>query len=218
MATLDKDSISFTKICRINSIGQSQRSLMGIPTGNLYHPIFLLLGSYGANASWCMRSEWWEKQSFFDSNQCLDWRIAMNSFNNTSIAYLPEDLYFYRKHSDQVTSQKNFSTSEMQPVYQKWIELAEKFGLEKYSYSTFVSLAMPWNYLDNFNYSELRKVARDIADSISKFDYSIQSDVNRLLSRRFVLALRNRTNLTTKIRLSSWGMSQIPAVVLDLLY
>jgi glycosyltransferase involved in cell wall biosynthesis len=52
---LNSHDLSVTNIARINAQGKPIKSLTGEINSTNYDPIYLTLGSYGANATWCVR-------------------------------------------------------------------------------------------------------------------------------------------------------------------
>jgi glycosyltransferase involved in cell wall biosynthesis len=64
----------------------------------------LLLGAYGANATWLATSKVWKESVRFEKSNVSDWLTAMKMFNRFRTAYLNENLYWYRKHPNQITS------------------------------------------------------------------------------------------------------------------
>jgi glycosyltransferase involved in cell wall biosynthesis len=71
-----------------------------------YTPILLTLGAYGIEPTWVTRNTWWEEHSHRNSNihpDIVDLECALKSFPTTRISCLPEKLYFYRKHRNQMS-------------------------------------------------------------------------------------------------------------------
>jgi glycosyltransferase involved in cell wall biosynthesis len=214
---LDRSSLNFTKMQRIGPRGENKRSISGDIKGESYDPLLLLLGSYGANASWCMRTEWWKINSFFDSGECLDWRIAMKSFPNSSISFIPEALYYYRKHDGQKTNNFSVSRESMNCVYLEWLALSKTLGFEVYSYEIFSGIGLPWISGYRLNTAEFSRAAKSISDYARKFDAPLKKSVNYLLKRRFVFAIRNADTLSEKINFMKNGAFQNLEISFDFL-
>ena len=90
-----------------------------------YHHLFLLLGPYGANATWMMKRNWWEsKIGKLELAGEWDWAFALKYFPDATYHYCPETLYFYRQHKDQ-TSRKigyrsNLASEMGAPIEEYW--------------------------------------------------------------------------------------------------
>jgi Glycosyl transferase family 2 len=214
---LDRYPMNFTKMQRITTQGKAHKSISGDLLGGQYDPIFLMLGSYGANATWCMRAEWWAENAFFDADESLDWRIALSSFTKTSVGYIDENLYFYRKHLGQKTANKSLSQKSLNPVYSKWNDLSKKLSLGDFSFDTFMLLGVPWNKVDEIGFSDFFKAGININAYAEKLDHSVQKDIFRLLRRRYIFALRNKSNLSIKSKLILKGLLEIPSLAQDFL-
>ena len=77
LSALGSYDLSITGMYKINQKGAPIAPLTGEIKSKKYDPIYLLLGSYGANATWVMQKTWWLENAFFDSKEALDWRIAI---------------------------------------------------------------------------------------------------------------------------------------------
>ncbi len=215
---LSNNEISIVNMARINEQGKRNKSIMGEISSTAYNPIFLSLGAYGANASWCVRKTWWDKFIYFDNNECLDWRIAFTSFCSTSIGFISEPLYFYRKHPDQVTKQCNLSRSQMDVVYKAWINFIASFGIGPAAYSTFSALATPWNNnASEVNINELVKTVEQISGFANNLDPKISINLKKLIQRRYILALKNTKSVSDSMQLLKMGLPEAPGIANDLL-
>ena len=209
--------LCFTKMSRINQFNQNLPFLFGSMRSSDYDPIFLLLGSYGANATWLMTAEWWDKNCFFDSELGLDWRIAMKSFLHTDFVYLNEPLYFYRKHSLQSSrTERNYRNYDA--IFQSWIALAIKLKLDGLNRDIFDQFVIP-DKLD----------ARSISKDSVNF-YYIKSEVlsrihkkntrlefQRLYKRRILIYnLINKKYSKNNLVELYWARSEIAALLIDL--
>jgi hypothetical protein len=212
---LDQYSLSFTKMQRMTSQGQPDKSLAGDLSGNKFDPAYLMLGSYGANATWCMRTEWWIKNAFFDIHEALDWRIALRSFNRSSVGYINENLYFYRKHKGQNTVNKDLSQEALTPLYNEWRNFSKNLDLGDFTYDTFMLLGAPWNKVADIKFSDFFEAAQKIEAYTANLEQSIQKDFYRLLRRRYIFALRNKTNMSTRSRLLLKGLLEVPSLIRD---
>ena len=191
---LDESDLNFTKIQRITEANKKSPSLMGEIRAPIYDPMYLLLGSYGANASWCMRTDWWFRNAFFDSDECLDWRIALNSFSGSKVGLINEPLYYYRKHSNQVTANKKIDNNLMYVVYESWKKTVSEYSMSTFSFETFQVLATPWLFPKIINLQEILNFKREITELLRHHPKEISFDVQNILRRRFIFALRGSAN------------------------
>ena len=214
--SLERFELSFSKLQNFSGKDNKISSLIGNISSKKFEPLYLLLGSYGANASWVMRAEWWNQNAFFDNNECLDWRIALNSFNSSKIKMEPEPLYFYRKHPGQYTKTNNFLTKEMDPVYNAWVKFAEDYDLTA-TRSIFNTIATPWLNSEKAEWSEfypwvdtfLRVATISAPDSVK--------DLFRLLQRRSLFAARSANiNLMNTLKYVAFGVGEAPRLTKDL--
>jgi glycosyltransferase involved in cell wall biosynthesis len=209
LASLGSSNLNFTKMQRITSQNSKATSFSGQMNSKIYNPVYLLLGAYGANASWCMRTEWWEKNSFFDDKEMLDWRIALNCFQKSSISYLPESLYFYRKHSRQVTAAKIHTQSSLIPVFDCWNRFADSLGIDNLSYEVFSALALPWLSGANLHFGETKIAAQQILNLAYDLDNEIGQDIKSLIKRRFIFSLKSKASISNKVKFAFAGSSQV---------
>jgi glycosyltransferase involved in cell wall biosynthesis len=214
---LNNHEISITNMARINAQGKRNKSIMGEISSSAYNPIYLTLGSYGANATWCVRKSWWDKFIYFDSDECLDWRIALTSFCSSNIGFISEPLYFYRKHSNQVTVHYNLSQTKMEVVYKAWLNFITSIGIEPTNYSTFSTLATPWNSnAYEINMEELVKTVDQIYDFANQLDPTISINLKKLVQRRYVFAIRKSKSVSDSMHLLTMGLPQTTRIASDL--
>jgi glycosyltransferase involved in cell wall biosynthesis len=208
MSALETSDLSFTKMARFQGNIKS-RSLMGEFRSKTYDPFFLILGAYGANASWCMRKDWWMQNAFFDSHECLDWRIALKAFPNGQISYLDEELYFYRKHQNQVTSNRSIDKNDLQIVFRSWNHFSSNYNLGPTSFEVFSGLAIPWNKTNNLDLEELGEKITEIFRFVKSEKPDLMADFKRLIQRRYLFAIRQESKKLLKIKLLRAGFPQL---------
>jgi hypothetical protein len=218
ISMLDKSELSITKMCRIDSRGRKIPSISGDIHSKNYDPLFLILGAYGANATWCMRREWWEKNAIFDSNECLDWRIALKSFGKSKISYTEEPLYFYRKHSLQVTSNRSISPEKMSIVYEFWSAFTENYGLPEVSYSVFNLIATPWNSRGTSFEADFHEFDLSLRRTVRQLEPEIRTSFLEILARRNLFAMRNTKVAGDLKRLISNSICEIPTIGWEVMY
>lgn len=214
---LDTAEICITDLARINWRNSKSRSITGSIESSYYDPAFLLLGAYGANASWCMRSAWWEKNAFFDNQPCLDWRIALNAFGKSKISYIAEPLYLYRKHKNQISNNKTLDRKNLEPVFELWNNLAKNYGLGPLSYDIFSIFAVPWNKTSSIEITEVNNFISQIVKHITTANFKILKDYENLIKRRLILAIRQDIGISDRLILAKSGHTALSSIFMDIL-
>lgn len=106
-----------------------------------YHPCYLLLGPYGANASWM----WAEKNNLqFEPGDLSDWHTALKKFRDLKILFIPEKLYLYRQHRKQLTRNATSRTIDFEAIFPAWEKLNAEYGLPKLSVDSAKLLSATW--------------------------------------------------------------------------
>ncbi len=216
MNVLDNAELSISKMVRFVSGKLPIPSILGDIQNDQYDPFFLLLGAYGANATWCMHANWWKKNSFFDADACLDWRIALKSFHESKISYTREPLYFYRKHTSQVTTYRSLQRYDFEKTYKLWRSYAERLGLGQPSYPLFSLFAVPWNtgvFKIDEDYFNFRKLLITYGQEYLPAAFP---DLTHLVMRRDIMAIRSVRNLESATKLITRSYKEIPLLVSDI--
>ena len=157
-----------------------------MPNWSRYDPRYLLLGAYGADATWCTSSEWWKSEVHFDDEPIWDWRVALDVFPTATVAVVGQPLYSYRRHARQTTAPQNVS-STFEVIASRWERLAEGYFLPKLSSEDASVMSMPWLRDPQKSSPEmLESWSRALLDSVS--DSSVRHDLAMILKRRFALA------------------------------
>jgi glycosyltransferase involved in cell wall biosynthesis len=216
---LQEFELSLCKMQKIDQRGRRINSLSGDLESHHYASLYLALGSYGANATWCMRREWWDTHAFFDNQECLDWRIALQSFEKTRISYSKNTLYYYRKHPMQVTAEKFVQAAKFFPVYKSWYSFIEKLDLPLLSEDNFRFLAMPWLSPSSCDIEAILEFGREILNKSSANGDDVFRDISGLLRRRYLFILKksNTNSKLSKIKLASKGVTEIPSLFADVI-
>jgi glycosyltransferase involved in cell wall biosynthesis len=214
---LSRAEICITDITRIKWNNSKSSSVTGGIKSKYYDPAYLLLGAYGANASWCMRSTWWERNAFFDDELCLDWRIALNAFDKSDISYIAEPLYFYRKHKNQLTNDKIICKKNLEPVFELWNKLAINYGLQTLSYDIFSVFAVPWNKTNNLKIIDIENFIMQVMEYVSNTNINLLNDYEKLIKRRLILAIQQDIGLFNKLKLAKSGYTAIYSIFKDIL-
>lgn len=216
---LDKSELCITRMERMDSRAKKSKSLIGDITTATYDPFLLLFGAYGANASWCTHLEWWKTNSFFDNQECLDWRIGFSSFRNTSISFINKPLYRYRKHPKQTTANKKLEATSMDPVFHAWQLFALTYNLKNNSRALFDAFSTPW--LDGKKL--LASEASDWLVSVrAVFEYlplDLQINLRKIIQRRLIFAGINDSNsYLDRFRYIAKGSPQLAPLFHDIIY
>jgi glycosyltransferase involved in cell wall biosynthesis len=214
---LENSDLNFTKMNRINSFNKKTISLAGEICSSVYDPIYLIFGSYGANATWCMKSTWWHENAFFDNKASLDWRIALNAFYKTNISFIPEYLYSYRKHDKQITNERKVSQNHMLPVLTAWNNFLATQNLASYSYETFLSIGVPWATAAPLSKVEIKNFYLDVSKRLTTVNSEVAEDIRALIQKRMIFSLRAKSDISLKTWLVYKGIPQITNITRDLL-
>ena len=187
MNSLENKLISITGMKKTNLRGQTKSSALGPKEINEYDPILLIFGAYGANATWMMRKEWFEKNFFYDNKDCLDWRIAMRAFKLEEIAYIKENLYIYRQHRNQITK-KRVSENAYEAVISEWSEFCKKYGVTKVNNQIFTFLAAPWLNKKSLKLGDLNELFEDLKKiTENQISNVVRQTLQEILPRRIIL-------------------------------
>lgn len=170
--------------------------LSGNPKIEIFTKAWLLLGAYGADGTILMTTAFYKNKYVLDPiDSYSDWALALANYPS-SIAYVPQDLVFYRQHEGQTTrkGRNDFLSSS---VYQAWSD----FFLETFDCSPpieiFLILAAPWfrtkispkSILDSrVHAQQILNLFRD-----KRFSVSDQKSVEMAVLRRYLFRM-NFTN------------------------
>ena len=215
---LDKAELCISKISRIKHDNSKSYSMIGEMGSKHYDPIFLLLGAYGADASWSMRTEWWKRNAFFDNQDYLDWRIALKSFKETTISYIPEPLYFYRKHEGQVTKNRSsVDTNDLENTFLLWNALAKSYGLPDFPFEIFCIFACPWKNPSGYNTLQIQEFLELIDKNEFLNNSRIAPYFNKLIKRRLIMLIRSESSILDKYWLVKKGLSEVYPLFVDII-
>jgi glycosyltransferase involved in cell wall biosynthesis len=184
-----KDSDKTLSVCSPIKFRKShiKPALLGAFTPVEYDSNVLILGAYGANATWLAHRETWIREISFEKSSISDWLTAMKVFPLLEIVHVNEDLYWYRQHFDQITnsnSQQHLAfrdllneaarIAKLLNVFDENFELNFQITAAPYSITgkpSKIQLLNAWRYLRCIN------------------DVGISGVENLLLRRRFFIAL-----------------------------
>jgi hypothetical protein len=191
-----KSDLCLAKMIKFrNSKFERVPSLLGDLNCSIYTPIFLLLGSYGANATWVFKKDWAIKNKLFAHRTDLsDWHIALRLFWKSKISIVNSELYYYRMHSYQRTkTTKNIDNKVLLRMLSKFNESLNLPKLNSAELEVIAGIARP-------KFISLQLDAEKILNWFNSFEELIISKIseengyNSILRRRkllFLLCSRN---------------------------
>lgn len=133
LSRMQKFSLSHKKI----------QMLSGSPEIETFTKVWLLLGAYGADGTILMTSDFYKNKYVLDPiDSYSDWTLALTNYPK-QIAYVPEDLVFYRQHEGQ-TTRKNRNDFLKSGVYPAWKNTFNEILGSSPTQDTFLILGAPW--------------------------------------------------------------------------
>ena len=197
----------------IRKFGHSRRFIRAI-TGSSpsqFSLLSLLVGSYGADATWLFSRKWSVDLNIFgDTKDISDWTTAMRVMRHARTFRLDENLYHYRIHPEQSThSQKSLP----EEFYTSWVELNSYFDLPSLSIATINAVAAPWVHQKTLiDFRELKLWQSQYLKLASAQSRKHRNQLRLLLMRReIIMKFHNPRN---RIHLSSYLM--IPLLLFEL--
>lgn len=139
---------SGAEIClsKMEKFSQSHKKiemLSGSPEIETFTKVWLLLGAYGADGTILMTTDFYTKNYVLDPvDSYSDWTLALTNYPN-QIAYVPEDLVFYRQHEGQ-TTRRNRNDFLYSGVYPAWKNTFNEIFGSSPMQDTFLILGAPW--------------------------------------------------------------------------
>ena len=157
-------------ICSVQNFrnSRSANSFYGNIIYESYHPIFLLLGAYGIEPTWCSTSEWWEQKTYRNESihpDLVDLELALKRFPETKISTCSEKLYFYRKHPSQM-SRNIASLSDFLSLEQEIENFVSRYGMN-YPDIEILYLSRPHNIFQNRATAEEKKKVAIFLNQVS---------------------------------------------------
>lgn len=186
LSRMQKFSLSHKKI----------EMLSGSPEIETFTKVWLLLGAYGADGTILMTSDFYKNKYVLDPiDSYSDWTLALTNYPK-QIAYVPEDLVFYRQHEGQTTrrNRNDFLQSGVYPAWKNTFD--EIFGTSPMQ-DTFLILGAPW-FRCSISPRSILKSRIYAAQILASFQDKIYTRVDResvelLILRRYLfrLSIRN---------------------------
>lgn len=163
-------------------------ALMGEQQGDVYDPRVLLLGAYGANATWLSTRRAWIENVKFDESDISDWLSSFKILPKVSPVFVNEYLYWYRQHDKQTTNSESQRKNSFRDLLVQASNLANELNLfDEHFEMNFRITAAPyslsglperWELLSAWTYL---KSIREL---------QIPGAENLLIRRRFLLAFK----------------------------
>ena len=177
--------LSVGKILKFDNSGRLTTSKLGNLTTTEYSADILLLGAYGADATWCIRTKTIKSWNF-SNKLAADWITALENFSNTKVIYSSRAFYFYRQHQEQLTQSKIFLSSSFDDIYTAWKILNSKLGLPVLERESAILISAPWLVSTIPSDMSIRNafVWLKLFDQKSKSKYKLQ------INRRYIYLLR----------------------------
>lgn len=182
--------LSVGRVIKFNNSGIVVSQKLGNLSSRTYSSEALLLGAYGANATWCARTSAIEAWTF-SVKPATDWITALNYFEHTQITYSSAAIYFYRQHSSQITKSKRYFRNSFQDVYPSWADLCRRLNMPVLDEATSVFVAAPWAVSVKPSHE---KVIASI-NWLNSFETMTNHRYSNLVNRRMLFLLRNATGI-----------------------
>ena len=188
----------FCQMKTINSRGEKTRVSRPTPLTAKTATEALLIGSYGADSTWLIKSE--NLADFFQfSYQSIDWATALIKFPTIRVDCVQEKLYLYRKHSNQMTANTDYSLDAFNDIYPLWLNLNNSMGLPELSKVDAATISFPpvgrrWNStLQNWTTAFLDRIEHLGNDELRMYEAmfgqrALQSFKHNGVNREFLLA------------------------------
>lgn len=138
-----ESEVCLSAMSKFSSENAQIEMLSGNPNIETFTKLWLLLGAYGADGTIFMTSKFYREKYILDPEDSYsDWTIALEKYPS-KIAYVPQDLVFYRQHANQTTrnNRNSFLTSGVFPA---WRKVYANFFHATPSIEVFQILAAPW--------------------------------------------------------------------------
>jgi glycosyltransferase involved in cell wall biosynthesis len=197
--------LSVGKIVKFNNSGKIITQSLGHLTKGEYTPSVLLLGAYGADASWCGRTD--KVKSWKISNDLAsDWITALENFSDLKIVYSPKALYFYRQHHTQMTKTNNYKNFAFDEIYKSWNFMNLRQGYRLVTKDVAKLVVAPWIVSDQSNTDSIKNASAWLRE----FNLSTHKRYAILVNRRyaflFFLALKNHLLLIQDLVPATFGV------------
>jgi glycosyltransferase involved in cell wall biosynthesis len=177
--------LSIGRVIKFKNSGTIVSQKLGSLQSKKFSPEILLLGAYGADATWCCKSSV-VKTWTISHNPTTDWITALNYFEGTRIIFSKAAIYFYRQHSGQITRTRNYAYNSHRDVYTSWAALCLSLGIPILDEATSMLVASPWALSSEPTDEQVKTAIKWLND----FEFSTNHRYSNLVNRRFLFLLR----------------------------
>lgn len=211
---LNSSDLCISRIFKFNSSLQILVSKLGVMSNTNYDSRVLLLGAYGADASWCGKSSVLRNFSF--SNELsADWIIALNNFGNLNITYANDAFYFYRQHDYQLTKSKSYKNQDFDSIFNAWRHMNSDNGLMDLDLNSAILVCAAWIRPQNITIDSIKNSNL----WLNNFNNSTSHIYKHLIYRRKLLLLVESLKLRYfTIELLFQGFIGLSSLILDFFY
>jgi hypothetical protein len=153
-----------------------------------FDPRVLLLGAYGADATWLTKRDTWVACFHFEESLVSDWLSAMKILPKLRVVSVNEKLYWYRQHTNQVTKMSVQQNDAFMDLLLQAAEIAKPAGLFDEDFDmNFQITAAPYSLLTRPSKNEFLAAWKylQVLETIS-----ISGTANLILRRKFLVAIR----------------------------
>lgn len=137
------EEICLSRMQKFSHSHKKIQMLSGSPEIETFTKVWLLLGAYGADGTILMTSDFYRNKYVLDPiDSYSDWTLALTNYPK-KIAYVPENLVFYRQHEGQ-TTRKNRNDFLQSGVYPAWKNTFNEIFGSFPTQDIFLILGAPW--------------------------------------------------------------------------
>jgi glycosyltransferase involved in cell wall biosynthesis len=169
--------------------------LAGFFTSPDFDPLQLLFGSYSANASSMYKRSWLSDDKRFLNSDMADYLFALQNYENARVRFINRDLYYYRQHRLQTTSQIRAIPDDF---FAAWKLIAAGYNFPIISPSTITCLALPFHKPEAICTKELENWIAHLENSVlgsRTFPKKYRDEYSLIIFRRLLAVARNNPKM-----------------------
>ena len=180
-------------ICTLQKFSEKRNilSVLGILNLKYYSWPYLLLGSYGADASLMFQKSWSDSgNKRFPESQHSDWLFALHHYPSAQIVAIEQPLYRYRIHPNQITNSPELHKIETL-LSEMLFKRFKSLGIQIDDPEVLEALAAPFLRV-KLRSKKIYELQLTCDAFLRVFENQIQrSHVRQVLARRLLLAFKN---------------------------
>jgi glycosyltransferase involved in cell wall biosynthesis len=185
----ENSEICLSRMRKFSAKHSNIEMLTGNPRIETFTKLWLLLGAYGADGTILMTNNFYQKRYVLDSTDSYnDWALALSNYPK-EIAYVPEELVFYRQHEGQ-TTRKGRNDFLESGVYEAWRMVFEDFFKSTPPLESFQIIGAPWfrSKINSKDIKQSRLFMRQILEGFrsENFTSSEMNSLESLIIRRYI--------------------------------